>query len=537
MALPVYLSYETVNGEARMDHHPLLKRTDAEKSAGVTPVNYAYAPGPEAQPERYGADPTGVVDSTDAIQAAINVLWHAGGGTVVFGYGTYRYTALTLKTFVHLRGAGKYATTLDCRLANGVVSNTVNGITVDNVSIDARGSATGGFPLDRKIISIRDLTIDGTNAGNLVQCLALGWNMRSMPLLYSVRIAQFAHYAISFNDWNWNISFCDVEIDTCGKTTTNSAGIYKDPAVDASTFNYIIFDRVQVESCGTASSTAGGWNMQTTTANRSMYFLNCIAENNLGTDQILVTNCADVQFINLYMEVADDPSCITALELSNVLGTIQGGFLSGLNSANNDFGVQLKGGSDVSITGMTTQAFGVAHYDFQTCKARVCKLLNSPTYQVTANSQLSGDLGPCWDVTMSGNQTGIVNNTFTKVALDTENRDTGRCFSTSNNRLTPRTTGQYRSTVAVRWDTNVTAFDQYLLCLYRNGALYKEHLVRPAELASFEHKAQLDFYNDAVGTYWEIFVRHVDGGAPANRTLNQSTATTWWTGSLDQADM
>lgn len=44
-------------------------RTAAEIAAGVTPTNYAYAPG---DVRRYGADPTGVADSTTALQNCAN---------------------------------------------------------------------------------------------------------------------------------------------------------------------------------------------------------------------------------------------------------------------------------------------------------------------------------------------------------------------------------------------------------------------------------------------------------------------------------
>jgi Right handed beta helix region len=46
-----------------------LEQTTAEQAAGVTPTNYSYAPGNVL---RYGADPSGVADSTTAFQQAHN---------------------------------------------------------------------------------------------------------------------------------------------------------------------------------------------------------------------------------------------------------------------------------------------------------------------------------------------------------------------------------------------------------------------------------------------------------------------------------
>ena len=51
-------------------------RTAAEIAASVTPVNYAYAPGAI---ERYGADMTGVADSSTAVANALKALPTAGG--------------------------------------------------------------------------------------------------------------------------------------------------------------------------------------------------------------------------------------------------------------------------------------------------------------------------------------------------------------------------------------------------------------------------------------------------------------------------
>ena len=59
----------------------------------------------------YGADSTGVADSTTAIQNAINAV-PANGGMVVFGVGTYKTTSIVTVAAngVHLIGQGLYAT-------------------------------------------------------------------------------------------------------------------------------------------------------------------------------------------------------------------------------------------------------------------------------------------------------------------------------------------------------------------------------------------------------------------------------------------
>lgn len=62
-------------------------RTTAEISAGVTPVNYAYATQP-LNILRFGADPTGVSDSSIALQNAINVAL-ATSGSGKYGVSIY----------------------------------------------------------------------------------------------------------------------------------------------------------------------------------------------------------------------------------------------------------------------------------------------------------------------------------------------------------------------------------------------------------------------------------------------------------------
>lgn len=61
--------------------------------------------GPWYNPVSYGADKTGVANSTTAIQAAIDAAYAAGGGMVLFDVGTYKVDTLTLKENVTLRGS------------------------------------------------------------------------------------------------------------------------------------------------------------------------------------------------------------------------------------------------------------------------------------------------------------------------------------------------------------------------------------------------------------------------------------------------
>ena len=81
--------------------------------------------------QRYGADPTGVADSTAAIQSALIDCFNSGGGTVYLPAGTYRVTnTISVPSFVTLRGdwrdpdagSGSYGTVIQADLASGANS-------------------------------------------------------------------------------------------------------------------------------------------------------------------------------------------------------------------------------------------------------------------------------------------------------------------------------------------------------------------------------------------------------------------------------
>lgn len=87
----------------------LYPRTTPEIAAGVTPVNYAYQTG---DARRYGADPTGAVDSTVAINNSISVMYQvaaSGGGgfpaIVNLPCGTYKISSsIIAKSYITLLG-------------------------------------------------------------------------------------------------------------------------------------------------------------------------------------------------------------------------------------------------------------------------------------------------------------------------------------------------------------------------------------------------------------------------------------------------
>jgi len=131
--------------------------------AGLNVLNAAFAG---------GADPTGVADSTAAIQAAVNAASAAGGGRVFIPPGTFLVSAaILLATGVELAGAGRFASTI---LANPAGSGydfspgTTNwaaiiaavnptGCGVRDLGVNANSTATSGIVfLGGTYVYIRD---------------------------------------------------------------------------------------------------------------------------------------------------------------------------------------------------------------------------------------------------------------------------------------------------------------------------------------------------------------------------------------------
>ena len=88
LAQPLKTAIEGVNTNVAAAFTSIYGVTAAETAAGVTPTNCQFLPG---NIFRYGADPTGVSDSTTAIQNAIDA-----NEDVFFPTGTYLHTGLTL---------------------------------------------------------------------------------------------------------------------------------------------------------------------------------------------------------------------------------------------------------------------------------------------------------------------------------------------------------------------------------------------------------------------------------------------------------
>lgn len=117
----------------------MFARSASEVTAGVTPTAYQY---PVGDARRYGADPTGISDSTTAINNAMACALDAA----ILVAGTYKVDAVTGVTAKALIGVGSGLVTLKIAAGstnNILNANTKNDFTLRGVTLDYTGGGAG----------------------------------------------------------------------------------------------------------------------------------------------------------------------------------------------------------------------------------------------------------------------------------------------------------------------------------------------------------------------------------------------------------
>lgn len=109
--------------------------------------------------DHYGADNTGVRDSTSAIMAAITQASGVGGGIVLFNAGTYRSGNVTALSFVAIRGAGMGTTTW--KLNNSANTDLISAQTASINLSATNGTGPVGSLLS---FSIQDISLNGNGS-------------------------------------------------------------------------------------------------------------------------------------------------------------------------------------------------------------------------------------------------------------------------------------------------------------------------------------------------------------------------------------
>lgn len=136
-------------------------------------------------------------------------------------------------------------------------------------------------------------------------------------------------------------------------------------------------------------------------------------------------------------------------------------------------------------------------------------------------------VGPAFSVNKNAtNQTGIANNTVTKLTWSTELFDTASAFA--SDKFTPQIAGKYHFNASVLW---VSAVDQTQMAvyIYKNGSPVQQNLIRASGTGT--QAVAVASIQDANGStdYFEVYVIQVSGGS---LDVSGSTVLTFFTGHL-----
>jgi hypothetical protein len=104
------------------------------------------------------------------------------------------------------------------------------------------------------------------------------------------------------------------------------------------------------------------------------------------------------------------------------------------------------------------------------------------------------------------NQTGIANNTATKVTFGAETFDVGGLFDTTNSRWTPPTGTKVRIGGMVYVSAGVLSSGGNQLLLYKNGALLRALDIHAASALATEVILSGSTIESADGGYYELYV-------------------------------
>jgi hypothetical protein len=267
----------------------------------------------------FGADPTGVADSTAAIQAAIN----AGNNAIFLPEGVYLISSITINNAVTLRGSGPTATVIKPKNSNSNIFDiTTSDVIISGLAFEFGPTQTGGSYINWDV---------GSSLCTIENCYFLNWFIGiqvngSGP--FTIRDVVFGNgvpgsgTAVSVTGAVGGVMTLDNVV------VTNPSGTSQQPA------NGLFIN--------------GGGNVNINCIN--CQFLQCIDGASLipGAGQVI----ADAQFINCYFDHCITTGCLIAPSSSSgaVVRTIFDTCWFGSTSA----------GAGLNLSGSTGSIDGVA---------------------------------------------------------------------------------------------------------------------------------------------------------------------------------
>jgi hypothetical protein len=256
------------NVVAQACNAPCYTSTAAEIAAGVTPTNTAY---PQGDVRRYGADPTGVADSTIAIQDALNV-----GQAVYIASGQYVISASLTNSVANRRiyGDGPSVSVL---LPTGAIDTIVNTAPLSCVLMDNFGILGNSTTLDG-ITQLSSVPLYESRFENLA--VWVGGRAFYLPGEFNTQLINCQASSYNANVFELN-----------GGNTTLLQGCYAHQ-VPAGCYGYRIYASAHLDSCNGIDSSTGDWGLfgaytgygDPVNANFAVILTNCNVEgfNNTG---------------------------------------------------------------------------------------------------------------------------------------------------------------------------------------------------------------------------------------------------------------
>ena len=152
----------------------------------------------------------------------------------------------------------------------------------------------------RKLLSISDIALDGTNASSGAYGLDLGHNHRSLGALNRVQITRFPSWGIFFSENAWILSFNDVYLSFNANEANSGIGV-----ADAVTaLNAIEWYNLVLESNGTPASGVGGGMELNGSALLQWSFYGGTWEGNRGAAEARFFDCDALVIDGVYVESA-----------------------------------------------------------------------------------------------------------------------------------------------------------------------------------------------------------------------------------------
>jgi hypothetical protein len=270
--------------------------SEAERSASVAPLNLQYTPG---DIRRYGADPTGTRDSTQAFVDA-NAMGNRGGGPIRIPAGKYKYAPSSrLDIAVSWLGDGAHSTFILCDTAkySGEFFRMVSSTTLSEVLISAVGAPKVGTGLRLAPVDAGQFT----GQVRLTRVWVFGFN-------YNIQC-----------DNNFEATFDQVRCES------GNEGFYCAP--ESGEGNGYCTTHVHLNCYYGLNARNVLYSPGMRQAFRSITFLGGAIEGaSGGSCQSSFTRCSPLKFVQIYLEAAPK---IPALVLNDCMASIDGAYLNG----------------------------------------------------------------------------------------------------------------------------------------------------------------------------------------------------------------